>query len=120
MKMGRRTNNGVLTQKTSIKRVTHTGTHAPTNLSTHLLDPPHTHPEKKREACEFDKPKIRHTSRAAVYQTFSGRPGPSSAMLLSQGTRGMDESPSHITGEQSAVMARFRSSTQLAMGPATT
>lgn len=49
--------------------------------------------------------------------TFNGRPGPSTAMALSHVSRGRRLSPSHISGEQSAVMASSRSSTQLAMGP---
>lgn len=52
------------------------------------------------------------------HHTFKGRPGPSIAISLSHGIGGIDLSPSHISGEQSAVMASSRSSTQFAIGPA--
>lgn len=57
------------------------------------------------------------TSKQHINLTFSGRPGPSVAIFLSHGSRGMDLSPSHISGEQSAVIASSRSPTQLAIGP---
>ena len=63
----------------------------------------------------------RRTSKpksATSHLTFNGRPGPSTAIFLSHGTWGTDLSPAHISGEQSAVMASSRSSTQFAIGPA--